>query len=72
MADPDLGTKQICPNCEAKFYDLNKRPAVCPKCKTEFDPEDDEVRTTSAKLKAKRAKSAVPADEEEDDLEEET
>ncbi|ESQ80811.1 TIGR02300 family protein [Asticcacaulis sp. YBE204] len=40
MADPALGTKQICPNCTAKFYDLNKRPAHCPKCANEFDPEE--------------------------------
>lgn len=40
MANPELGTKQICPNCQAKFYDLNRRPAHCPKCDTEFDPEE--------------------------------
>lgn len=40
MADPALGTKQICPNCTAKFYDLNNRPAHCPKCAFEFDPEE--------------------------------
>ena len=32
------GTKRTCPNCSAHFYDLNKLPAVCPKCKREFDP----------------------------------
>lgn len=40
MASPELGAKQICPNCSAKFYDLNRRPAHCPKCSTEFDPEE--------------------------------
>ena len=40
MASPELGAKQICPNCAAKFYDLTRRPAVCPKCATEFDPEE--------------------------------
>ncbi|MDE2357458.1 MAG: TIGR02300 family protein [Alphaproteobacteria bacterium] len=40
MANPLLGAKQICPNCAAKFYDLTKRPAVCPKCGTAFDPEE--------------------------------
>ena len=33
-----LGTKQVCPSCESRFYDLNKRPAVCPKCGADFDP----------------------------------
>ena len=23
MASPELGSKQICPTCQAKFYDLN-------------------------------------------------
>ena len=40
MASPELGAKQICPNCSAKFYDLNRRPAHCPKCSTELDPEE--------------------------------
>lgn len=40
MANPELGAKQICPNCQAKFYDLNRRPAHCPKCATDFDPEE--------------------------------
>jgi uncharacterized protein (TIGR02300 family) len=39
MGKPDLGVKQQCPNCDARFFDLNKRPAVCPKCKTAFDPD---------------------------------
>lgn len=40
MAAPELGAKQLCPNCQAKFYDLNKRPAHCPKCDNEFDPDE--------------------------------
>lgn len=34
-----LGIKQICPNCEAKFYDLGRNPAVCPKCEYNYEPE---------------------------------
>jgi uncharacterized protein (TIGR02300 family) len=40
LANPELGAKQICPACAAKFYDLGRRPAVCPKCATQFDPEE--------------------------------
>ncbi len=40
MAIPELGQKQVCLHCSAKFYDLNKRPAICPKCNTPFDPEE--------------------------------
>lgn len=48
MTKPELGTKRDCPSCAAKFYDLNKNPCVCPKCKHEFVPEQA--------VKAKRAK----------------
>lgn len=60
MAAPELGTKQICPNCQAKFYDLNRRPAHCPKCATDFDPEE------AVKSRRVRAR-AVPANYEADD-----
>jgi len=39
VAAPDLGSKRICPSCAAKFYDLSKRPIVCPKCSFSFAPE---------------------------------
>jgi uncharacterized protein (TIGR02300 family) len=29
---PNLGQKQTCNKCEARFFDLNNNPAVCPKC----------------------------------------
>lgn len=64
MANPELGTKQICPTCQAKFYDLNKRPAHCPKCGSDFDP-DEAVRNRRV-----RARAIVPdtdADEEAED-----
>jgi uncharacterized protein (TIGR02300 family) len=32
---PPAGTKRICPVCTAKFYDLNRKPVVCPKCASE-------------------------------------
>ena len=30
------GEKRLCSNCGLKFFDLNKRPIVCPRCKHEF------------------------------------
>jgi exodeoxyribonuclease-5 len=32
-----LGVKRQCPSCAARFYDMGKRPVVCPRCKTELD-----------------------------------
>ena len=39
MSKPELGVKRDCPECGARFYDLNKEPAHCPKCDHEFVPE---------------------------------
>lgn len=39
MNKPELGEKRDCPNCGARFYDLNKSPAHCPKCGHDFMPE---------------------------------
>lgn len=39
---PDLavrGLKRVCAGCGTRFYDLNKRPVVCPNCKTEFSAD---------------------------------
>ena len=61
MANPDLGTKQVCPNCQSKFYDLNRRPAHCPMCDTECAPE------AAGRSRGGRARTATPdyeADEE--------
>jgi uncharacterized protein (TIGR02300 family) len=35
MVKPELGLKRVCVACGAKFYDLTKSPAICPKCATE-------------------------------------
>ncbi len=32
MPVKDLGTKHTCFKCSAKFYDLKKPVAICPKC----------------------------------------
>ena len=56
MGNPAWGTKRTCKSCEAKYYDLDRMPIVCPKCQTEFDPE--------AFLKTRRSRPAVVADKE--------
>ena len=32
-----LGTKRQCQACGAKFYDLRKKPVICPRCGAEVD-----------------------------------
>jgi uncharacterized protein (TIGR02300 family) len=56
VANPEWGTKRICQNCGAKFYDLHRDPIVCPKCQTEFDPE--------AFLKTRRSRSSSIVEKE--------
>lgn len=56
VADP-RGLKRICMSCGTRFYDMNKRPIVCPNCETEF--------TGEIKVKARRGRlAAVDADTE--------
>ena len=44
MVKPELGNKRVCVACGAKFYDLGRTPAVCPKCDTEQPAEQPRVR----------------------------
>lgn len=67
MAKTDLGDKQVCPNCGAKFYDLRRRPAVCPKCTTSFDPAEEGVRVRRTRS---RISAHEPAFEEDEELQE--
>ena len=62
MAKPELGTKRLCGNCGAKFYDLSKDPIVCPKCHTvlELAAVSSRSRPDSA---AARAVAPVPEEE---------
>ena len=62
MAKPELGTKRLCGNCGAKFYDLSKDPIICPKCHTvlELAAVSSRSRPGSA---AARAAAPVPEEE---------
>ena len=78
MAKQDLGTKRLCPNCGAKYYDLNKNPPVCPKCETVFvvatpksrpvevvpEPKAEEPAEVKAEKPAVETISLEEADEE--------
>jgi uncharacterized protein (TIGR02300 family) len=67
LAKTDLGAKQICPNCGAKFYDLSRRPAVCPKCTTSFDPAEEGVRARRTRARVTTHDPAYEDDDEEVD-----
>jgi uncharacterized protein (TIGR02300 family) len=42
VTKPELGTKRRCNSCEAKFFDLNTDPIICPKCLAVFAPPQAE------------------------------
>ena len=56
MAKPEWGAKRICPSCGTRYYDLLRKPVICPNCATPFDPE--------AFLKSRRARPAAPVEKE--------
>ena len=49
MPKPEFGKKVICSNCGVKFYDLNRKPATCPSCGTEYIEPSNETMATTAK-----------------------
>jgi uncharacterized protein (TIGR02300 family) len=61
VAKPELGTKRLCANCGAKFYDLNKDPIHCPKCGAVYEVV---VATRPVRLEAARATARPPVPEE--------
>lgn len=48
------GLKRICTSCGTRFYDMNKRPILCPNCSTEF--------TSEIKIKSRRGRAAIIED----------
>ncbi|MBZ6076688.1 TIGR02300 family protein [Microvirga puerhi] len=63
MAKPELGLKRQCMSCGAKFYDLNRDPAVCPKCGTVFQA------TALSRVAAPAIARSPAPDEDETELE---
>jgi uncharacterized protein (TIGR02300 family) len=51
VAKAQLGTKRICPNCGARYYDLNHNPIICPRCGTRFEVAAAPSRTRAAPAK---------------------
>ena len=67
MAKPELGTKRVCVSCGARFYDLTKVPAICPKCGTEQPMDQPKPRRPGGNVvEEKRPKKPAPASGSED------
>ena len=62
MAKPELGTKRVCVACGARFYDMSRTPALCPKCGTEQPIEQPRARRIGGNVaEEKRLKKPAPA-----------
>ena len=49
MPKVEWGLKKYCPNCEKKFYDLNRKPPICPICNAEIEETEESLSTTFSK-----------------------
>ncbi len=69
VAKPDLGKKLTCPSCGARFYDLHKTPATCPKCEAEVEvqPLLKPKRAAPEPAKPKKPVPVVKKVDDEDD-----
>ncbi len=54
MAKPELGAKVLCRDCGARFYDLKRSDAECPKCSTIY-----KAATISKPRKTKRPEPTI-------------
>lgn len=72
MAKPQWGSKQTCPKCSTRFYDLKKdTPVTCIACGHEWNPEpilkskQTEIAARRKPVEPPQATEAAVADEEE-------
>ena len=73
MAKPELGQKRVCVACGARFYDLTKVPAICPKCSTEQPLDQPRAPRRGGNVVEERKVKKAPAPEDADtDAEAET
>ena len=64
MAKPELGIKRQCMNCGAKFYDLNRNPATCPRCGTPFQASAMPMALSRSAAAPAPVRAPIPADDE--------
>ena len=61
MVKAEWGTKRICQQCGAKFYDMRRAEIICPKCEAVFEIVQPKPKRAQpvAKESAEKAKPAV-------------
>lgn len=69
MAKPEWGTKQSCPKCGTRFYDLgNAEPVTCIECNNQWVPEPILKSKQPLPFEAEKVPTAVAAEGEDGDL----
>jgi uncharacterized protein (TIGR02300 family) len=58
----ELGAKRHCESCDAKFFDLNKVPIICPKCGTVFQSVAVRAHRATKKAKESDDQEVAPAE----------
>ena len=57
---PDLGHKHACFSCDAKFYDLGRPEAICPKCgANQKDAKKSETAAEAPPVRRRRREEVV-------------
>ena len=49
MPKIEWGLKKYCLNCQRKFYDLNRKPPVCPVCGAEIEESEASISAALSK-----------------------
>ncbi len=61
MVKLEWGAKHLCTSCGGKFYDLQRNPIVCPKCRTVHTPEES-LKARSERPAVREAGARAPAE----------
>lgn len=69
MAKPEWGTKHLCNSCSKPFYDMQRKPIICPVCNVEHVPEKllKSRKVSSAKASVKPVVVPVATNSSEDE-----
>lgn len=67
VANPEAGTKRVCPETGKKFYDLNNDPIVSPYTGESYPLSFFEVEKAETAKKPAKEKPAEPSKEDDDD-----
>ena len=63
MAKPEWGDKHLCNSCSKPFYDMKRKPIICPVCGVEHVPEKLLKSRKVSPAKAAPVKAVDPIDE---------